>query len=221
MSKQPTQKAPTNWRTELRDWLQLLTAILVFISIFFTFFGMIFSVSGHSMHPTLYHGDTMLIQRIGYTPKQGDIVIIRKDGFPYSSQTDAIVKRVIATEGQSVEINYHSNTVTVDGVLLDEPYLNFTNEWDDESYGDDYMVKRAGMTDWDGDSDPQIDTFEVPAGEIFVMGDNRNGSTDSRYAEQDADGTCAEANLGTVDTRYVLGCARFTFFPFNRIQSIH
>ncbi|MCD8190483.1 MAG: signal peptidase I [Clostridiales bacterium] len=182
------------WRKDVYDWLQTLAIVLVFITVFFTFFGMIFGVSGSSMYPTLHDGDAMLIQRIGYTPRQGDIVVLKKDGFPYADDSEAIVKRVIAVAGQEVEIDYDSNTIYVDGVALEEDYLNFANEGV-EQYGDDYMVERDGMV---------YSSFQVPEGCIFVMGDNRNGSTDSRYAA-----------LGMVDTRYVLGKAVCVFFPFS------
>ena len=140
------------------------------------------------MYPTLHHQDIMVIQRIGYTPAQGDVVVLRKDSF----LEEAIVKRVIAVEGQEVEIDYDNNTVYVDGVALDEPYINQEDE--------DVMVERSGMV---------YREFTVPEGCIFVMGDNRNGSTDSRYAE-----------LGMVDTSYVLGRALGVAFPFSHIQSL-
>lgn len=186
--------ASRGWRRDVYDWLQTLALVLVFITVFFTFFGMVFGVSGSSMYPTLHDGDAMLIQRIGYTPQQGDIVVLKKDGFPYEDDSEAIVKRVIAVAGQTVEIDYSTNTVYVDGVALEEDYLNFANEGT-EQYGDDYMVERDGMV---------YSSFQVPEGCIFVMGDNRNGSTDSRYAA-----------LGMVDTRYVLGKAVCVFFPFS------
>lgn len=202
----PQEKKKPGWRRDLYDWLQLLALVLVGVTTFFTFFGMIFGVSGSSMYPTLHPSDAMFIQRVGYTPKQGDIIVLKKDGFPYPDDSEAIVKRVIAVEGQDVEIDYHTNSVYVDGVLLEEDYLNFANEGVEE-YEDDYMVKRSGMTDFDQDGDTEVDDFTVPEGCIFVMGDNRNGSTDSRYAE-----------LGMVDTRYVIGRALFVFFPIGNAK---
>lgn len=187
--------AAPGWRKGVYDWLQTLAVVLVFITVFFTFFGMVFGVSGSSMYPTLHDGDAMLIQRIGYIPGQGDIVVLKKDGFPYEDDSEAIVKRVIAVAGQEVEIDYDANAVYVDGVALEEDYLNFDNVGV-EQFGDDYMVERDGMV---------YSSFVVPEGCIFVMGDNRNGSTDSRYAA-----------LGMVDTRYVLGKAVCVFFPFAR-----
>ena len=179
---------PDSWKRDCYDWLQMLTFVLVGVVLVFTFLGMVIGVSGTSMYPTLHHPDIMVIQRVGYTPAQGDVVVLRKDSF----LEEAIVKRVIAVAGQEVEIDYDANTVYVDGVALDEPYINQEDE--------DVMVERSGMV---------YREFTVPKGCIFVMGDNRNGSTDSRYAE-----------LGMVDTGYVLGRALCVAFPFSHIQSL-
>ena len=186
--KRIQETEPDSWKRDCYDWLQMLTFVLVAVVLVFTFLGMVIGVSGTSMYPSLHHQDIMVIQRIGYTPSQGDVVVLRKDSF----LEEAIVKRVIAVAGQEVEIDYGSNTVYVDGVALDEPYINQEDE--------DMMVERSGMV---------YREFTVPDGCIFVMGDNRNGSTDSRYAE-----------LGMVDTGYVLGRALCVAFPFSHIQSL-
>ena len=186
--KKIQETEPDSWKRDCYDWLQMLTFVLVAVVLVFTFLGMVIGVSGTSMYPTLHHQDIMVIQRIGYTPAQGDVVVLRKDSF----LEEAIVKRVIAVEGQEVEIDYDNNTVYVDGVALDEPYINQEDE--------DVMVERSGMV---------YREFTVPEGCIFVMGDNRNGSTDSRYAV-----------LGMVDTSYVLGRALGVAFPFSHIQSL-
>lgn len=172
-----------NWRRDCYDWLQMLTIVLIAVVMVFTFFGMVISVVGSSMYPTLHDKDIMVAYRLGYTPAQGDVVVIRKDSF----MEEAIVKRVIATEGQEVEIDYDANLVYVDGVALDEPYINQEDP--------DVMEERQGMV---------YKEFTVPEGCIFVMGDNRNGSTDSRFG-----------SLGMVDTDYVLGRAVCVLFPFS------
>lgn len=199
-------KKEQGWRGDLYEWLQLMTGVLCTITVLFTFFGIVFSVSGNSMYPTLHHADAMVIQRIGYTPKQGDVVVVRKEGFP-ADETAAIVKRVIATAGQEVHIDYQTNAVYVDGVQVEEDYLNFGNEYPapnqtilQDRFGEDYMARIPGL---DGEY------FTVEEGSIFVMGDNRNGSDDSR-----------DSTLGSVDTRYVIGRALCVFFPFNRIKGL-
>lgn len=203
VKKSPSEEESQGWRSDVFDWLRLLTGVLAFITVFFTFFGIVFSVSGNSMYPTLHHADAMFIQRMAYTPKQGDIVVLRKDGFP-EDETAAIVKRVIATAGQQVHIDYDTNTVYVDGVEVEEDYLNFENalpngdghlkDW----YGEDCMVELYGRDN---------NYFTVEENSIFVMGDNRNGSDDSRNPV-----------LGSVDVRYVVGRAVGVFFPFNRMK---
>lgn len=163
---------------ELFQTLQSLACIVLVIIFLFTFVMRITIVDGHSMENTLHHGDIVLVRSIGYTPKQGDIVVLTKTTFREAS----IIKRVIATEGQTVDIDYATSTVYVDGVALEEDYIN------------------EAMYELPPDYATHV---EVPEGSIFVMGDNRNKSSDSR-----------DPRLGTVDVRYVLGRARFVLLPF-------
>ena len=169
-----------SFKLDLFYWTQTLVTVLITLILLFALVGRVIEVKGSSMVPTLHEGDLMLLQSIGYTPKQGDVVVLRKASF----MTDPIVKRVIATGGQRVTIDYGSSTVYVDGVPLDEPYIN------------EIMVSPAS---------PEMSIFdaEVPEGSIFVRGDNRNHSSDSRHI-----------NLGTVDERYILGKALWVVFPF-------
>ena len=150
-------------------------------------------VDGTSMVPTMQDGDRYLVSELFYTPKQGDIVVFQ----PVSNEVTRryihgenklLVKRVIATEGQVVDINEETMQVLVDGVVLNEPYLtgNITK-------------KREGA--------PVEYPYEVPAGHVFVMGDNRMDSVDSR-------------SIGSVDVRTLLGKVFLRFFPFNKIGAI-
>lgn len=165
---------------DLYFWLQALVMALVSLILIFTLIGRIIGVDGTSMIPTLHDRDMLLLRSIGYEPKQGDVVVITKEDFLDQS----IVKRVIAVGGQTVSIDYDAGLVYVDGVALDEPYLGEMMEAPDSIY----------MTN---------NSLTVPEGSIFVMGDNRNHSTDSR-----------DVRLGTVDERYVLGRALFVLMPF-------
>lgn len=187
------RKEQDGWRQSLFEWLELLAVVLVIIVTLFTFVVSIVGVDGSSMYPTLHDRDLMLVQRIAYTPRQGDVIVLRKD---HTFGDQALVKRVIATGGQTVYIDYDNNTITVDGEILEEPYLNY--EYDD-MYGSDYMADKV-------DLDPQYvnQEFTVPEGCIFVCGDNRNHSSDSRVAQ-----------LGMVDERYVIGRVLLVFFPFS------
>ena len=180
--QQPKLSGADALKVDLYFWLQALVMALVVLILLFTFVGRIIGVDGSSMVPTLHDGDLLLLQSIGYTPEQGDVVVLTKDFASYVGQP--IVKRVIATGGQTVEIDYDAGVVYVDGVALDEPYIN-------------EPMRRPGSAEMD------VDSVTVPEGCIYVLGDNRNNSTDSRHRD-----------LGVIDNRYVLGRALCILLPF-------
>jgi len=167
-------------RGEIYEWIQSVVGAIVFCVLVFTFVVRIVDVKGPSMNPTLENGDKMLVSDLFYKPKNGDIVIFRKDEY----KSEALVKRVIATEGQTIEIDFDKGIVKVDGVALDEPYI---------------AAPTVNQLDFTG---KQV----VPEGCVFVMGDNRNDSTDSRKAE-----------IGMVDERLIIGKVYFVIFPLDRI----
>ena len=107
----------------LYDWLQALAVALVCIILIFVFVGRFIYVDGDSMNPTLWDKDMMVVQTLGYTPAQGDVVVLTKY---FANVRGPIVKRVIAVGGQTVDIDYDAGTVTVDGVKLSEPYIKDT-----------------------------------------------------------------------------------------------
>ena len=169
----------------LYSWLQAVAPVIIGIVLVFTFVGRLTPVDGPSMEPTLWHGDMMVVRSLGYTPKQGDVVVLTK---PFENITGPIVKRVIAVGGQTVEIDYAANTIYVDGEEIPQGYIL------------EPMEQKSWQT---------ISTITVPEGEVFVMGDNRNVSNDSRNPD-----------LGTVDTRYILGKAELVLFPFGDLGLI-
>lgn len=175
-----------SFKLDLFFWLQAFVAVLCALVLVFSFLGRVIVVDGSSMVPTLHHGDLLLLQGIGYTPEQGDIVVLTKE---FQNVDTPIVKRIIATGGQTVRIDYATSTVYVDGVALDEPYIN------------ELMRMPMGET---------ITDVTVPEGSVFVMGDNRNNSSDSRVPE-----------LGTVDERYILGEVLLVLFPFQNFGIVH
>ena len=113
MKKPKKEEKPLSGAQDAYEWLQILIVALVTIILVFTFVGRITPVVGESMLPTLHEGDVMLIRDIGYTdPQPGDIVVLTKE---FDAARGPIVKRIIAVEGQTVDIDYQTGTVYVDG----------------------------------------------------------------------------------------------------------
>ena len=106
-------------RGDVFDWVQSLVVALLVCVLLFTFIGRIVNVSGTSMLDTLRNNDRIVVSNLLYTPKQGDIVVLRKTTF----SDEPIVKRVIAKGGQTVDIDFEKGIVYVDGKPLDEPYI--------------------------------------------------------------------------------------------------
>lgn len=181
MNKKISQEK-TSKQGDIYEWIQCIIVALIVCVVVFVFFVRIVDVNGSSMHPTLENGDKMIVTDVFYTPEQGDIVVFRKEEYA----DYALVKRVIATEGQTVEIDFDRHIVYVDGNRLDEPYI---------------AEPTANKIDFTG---IQV----VPEGCVFVMGDNRNDSTDSR-----------DERIGMVDTRNIIGKVVLVAFPFDHIGS--
>ena len=174
-----------DWRFEIYEAFHDFVWILSFVTVLFVFAIRLVGVDGSSMYPTLYDHDYLLLASnvIDSNYKSGDIVVLSKS-IPEVPQLDQtpIVKRVIATEGQTIDIDFSTGRVSVDGEMLNEPYI----------YQPTYRNYEYGLTY----------PATVPEGCVFVMGDNRNNSTDSRYAP-----------IGMVDTRYIMGTVLFRIFP--------
>ena len=186
------QEEPRRPGAELYEWLQLFLGCVVAAVVLFNCVARLTRVDGSSMDNTLQDGEIMLIWSLGYIPKQGDIVVLNKTPvvLPGWNEPRAIIKRVIATGGQTVDVDYNTGTVYVDGQRLDEPYIK------EEMYLP--YASTMSQTHW-----------EVPEGSVFVMGDNRNGSTDSR-----------DEQLGPVDTDYILGRAVLALWPIERFGAV-
>lgn len=171
-------------RKEIYDWIHCLSIALIICVVIFAFFVRLIDVRGTSMNPTLNNGDKMLVSGLFYSPKAGDVVVFKKDEY---DPERALVKRVIATEGQVINIDFDNGIVYVDGEAIQEDYI---------------MEPTTNKIDFIG---PQT----VPEGCVFVMGDNRNASTDSRKTE-----------IGMVDSRLILGKAYFVVYPLSQMRSI-
>ena len=166
-------------KMELYDWIQCVVSAVVCGIFIFVFIGRTIGVEGPSMFPTLHWNDRVIMSGLFYTPKFGDIVIFRASSDAFG--TTPLVKRVIATEGQTVNINFETGEVFVDGELLhEEHYINEPTH---------SRIHFSGEV-------------TVPPGHVFVMGDNRNHSADSR-----------DNRIGMVDTRYILGKVLLLLIP--------
>ena len=167
----------------LFEWTRALVGAVLGVVLFFVFVAQMITVQGPSMQNTLYAGDKVLVLKSALCEiEAGDVVMIHQ----YNAQlNETIIKRVIATGGQTVDIDFDTGTVYVDGVALEE----------------DYIAERTYSAEG----------LEFPVtleeGELFVMGDNRNHSTDSR-----------SDMLGVIDERYVVGKAIFLIFPGRTAQ---
>ena len=162
----------------LFDWLGSLFAALVIVLLLMTFGFRIIDVDGKSMEPTLIDTDKVVITNLFYTPHNGDIVIISHA----EDYAKPLVKRIIATAGQELQLDFEKNEVYVDGKKLDEPYIQ-------------------GMT-VKGDVPAQELNGVVPEGKVFVMGDNRSISLDSRYQQ-----------IGFIDEDLIIGKAQLDVIP--------
>lgn len=169
---------PSGFVTGLFDWVSAFLFALVIVVLVMTFCFRLVNVDGSSMMNTLQDEDKVIVTGLNYEPQVGDIVVIS-----HGAELDkALVKRVIAVGGQTVDIDFKTGEVTVDGVLIDEPYI-------------------LGSTNVSADVEFPI---EVTDGTVFVLGDNRPISKDSRYSD-----------VGLIDVENIIGKVQLRVYPFN------
>ncbi len=187
-SKQQKIKFKVNDK-KVTDYMFDLTRTIIFVfafmSVIFTFIIRDANVVGNSMLDTLHSDDKILMTNFMYKPKCGDIVAINAE----NQIEKRIIKRVIATEGQTLVVDYSKNAVYVDGIQIDEPYVS--------------SITREP-------SNPLQIPYVIPEGYIFVMGDNRIISLDSR-----------DKSIGLVSVNDVIGKAQFIVYPFDRFTYLY
>lgn len=187
-SKQQKIKFKVNDK-KVTDYMFDLTRTVIFVfafmSVIFTFIIRDANVVGNSMLDTLHSDDKILMTNFMYKPKCGDIVAINAE----NQIEKRIIKRVIATEGQTLVVDYSKNAVYVDGIQIDEPYVS--------------SITREP-------SNPLQIPYVIPEGYIFVMGDNRIISLDSR-----------DKSIGLVSVNDVIGKAQFIVYPFDRFTYLY
>ena len=166
---------------EAYEWIQSLVSALVVCVVVFLFFVRVIDVKGSSMLPTLVDGDKMIVSGLFYEPKAGDVIVLKKDEY---DPNKALVKRIIATEGQVINIDFEQGIVYIDGEAIEEDYIN------------ELTYRKLDF----------IGPKTVPEGCVFVMGDNRNASSDSRVTE-----------IGMVDERLILGKVYAVIFPTSHL----
>lgn len=159
----------------LYDWVNSIIVAVVAVVILLTFCFRLIDVDGRSMEPTLIDTDKVIVTNLFYTPNNGDVVVI-SHGEEYDQP---LIKRVIAIEGQTLDIDFENNKIFVNGELVDEPYIQGET------------IKR----------DAEIPSV-IPEGKVFVLGDNREVSLDSRSHE-----------VGLIDEESIIGKAQLVIIP--------
>ena len=182
MTEENTKKKKVKAVLEYAESLTVVFAVMLLI---FTFIARPATVDGESMLPTLRNGERLVISNLFYEPAPGDIVVLCGEADREEGRN--LIKRIIAVGGQTIDIDFETGEVTVDGEVLDEPYI----------------LERTHLDE--GTEFP----LTVPEGEVFVMGDNRNASRDSR-----------SLSVGTVKEEYIVGRVLFRFFPFDRFGTV-
>lgn len=187
------QKPPFNFTRELFDWLDIIVASVISVVIIFTFIFRVVVIDGNSMKNTLLDKERVIITSLFYKPKRGDIVVISRntDNSPDPSKDEQpIIKRIIATEGETVDIDFEKGIVYVDGTALKEDY---TLEPTYRQLDIDFPVR-------------------VEEDCVFVLGDNRNDSLDSRSSQI--------GDNGMINKKYILGHAIARVYPINKIGAL-
>ena len=170
------------------DWFGTLLIAITVLLLVMTFFFRQITVKGNSMNDTLQDKDRLIVSSFMYTPQCGDIVVCSHGEI--GKLDEPIIKRVIAVEGQHLEIDYQNNTVKIDGEKLDET-----------DYAKGITVRLPNST--------QIPDV-IPEGYVFVMGDNREGSLDSRSNE-----------IGLIPVENIIGKAELRIYPFSSFGSVY
>ena len=186
--------AGTNWAKELRDWVIAIVVAVVIALVVRNYVFTLVKVQGQSMEPSLHNNDRLSVNRLFYKPEKGDIIIFR----PATDPHRPYVKRVIATEGDTVYIDFNNGDVYVNNELLEEDYIKEKTQ-----LMGSYIKSLISKGEYSKNS-----PIVIQPGYVFAMGDNRNNSKDSR-------------ELGPIPTDEIMGGAVFRFWPISDAGKIH
>ncbi|MBE6763106.1 MAG: signal peptidase I [Ruminococcaceae bacterium] len=182
MNAESAQKTKKpSWFENVLDFVEIAVFALVMVAVLFAFFIRVVAVDGDSMNDTLIHGDNLILVKAFYTPDYGDIVVISREG------NTPLIKRVIAKENDTIYIDPVTHEVFLNDKVLNEPYVHYDNLIYD---------MKAPVT--------------VPEGHVFVMGDHRNNSYDSR-----------KESVGCVSVDDIVGKAVWRFLPAESFGGIY
>ena len=170
---------------EVLDWIESFAFASFIVLLIFIFLFRTVVVDGGSMNPTLYNSQRLILTHFNYDPMRGDIIVANSPGL-----NKTIIKRCIGVAGDKVKVDYNTGIVTVNGEKVDEPYLDAAHPMMDKEYFD----AKFRVSD-------EVYEYDVPEGTVFAMGDNRNGSNDSRSSD-----------VGFIDKSDILGHAVFRFY---------
>ena len=205
-AEQPNKKKNDGYESVgsfLFDVLEMVAWALFVILIIFTFAFRLCRVDGASMENTLTESQILLIYGLGYEPMQDDIIVFHLTK-PEIDMEKPLVKRVIATGGQKLEINFYTKEIRVDGVVYADSHAVF-KDWDDRVI-EGYKPSAYPYGQY-FDSETGIYSATVPDNMLFVMGDNRNNSNDSRNPK-----------IGFIDESCVLGKVIFSISPLGAVE---
>lgn len=174
-------KKKNNAKKEILQWVQSLIVSVIVVALIVTFVGRPLNVEGISMLPTFSENDKIITTNLHGDLKRGDVVVIKRE------RDVPLIKRIIAVENDIIDINFETGEVSINGEILDEPYIN---EPTNTNRGMQFPAT-------------------VPEGHVFVMGDNRNHSDDSRNSK-----------IGMINTRNIFGKVIFRIFPFDKFGTI-
>lgn len=188
-----TTSKKNNFMKGLIEQLELVVIVFVIIVLIFSFAARMCQVSGDSMRDTLYNGENVIVSDAFYTPERGDIIVFHQTGESRNDYNEPIVKRVIGVAGDTVKVEHFRDRMRVtvtdsegNSTVLDEDYIRY-----------EYPTYADSVT-------------YVEEGTVFVMGDNRSDSSDSR-----------SVRIGLVDTRRILGKVVVRVTPFDRFGKVN